>query len=116
MTIDTGIDPSIPPSGAGCVECGYCEPVCPSKDLTTTPRQRIVLRREIVRAREAGDEALAARHHPRIGRVLREQREHLFDRRRRDIAESRRLHLRSVSLRQTLLRTALRRSPAAAAP
>ncbi|MEO7058481.1 MAG: FAD-linked oxidase C-terminal domain-containing protein, partial [Lapillicoccus sp.] len=24
-----------------CVECGYCEPVCPSRDLTTTPRQRI---------------------------------------------------------------------------
>ena len=25
-----------------CVECGFCEPVCPSRDLTTTPRQRIV--------------------------------------------------------------------------
>ncbi|HMR22784.1 MAG TPA: FAD-linked oxidase C-terminal domain-containing protein, partial [Micropruina sp.] len=24
-----------------CVECGYCEPSCPSKDVTTTPRQRI---------------------------------------------------------------------------
>ena len=43
-----------------CVECGYCEPVCPSKDLTTTPRRRIVLRREIARAREAGDLALVA--------------------------------------------------------
>ncbi|HEX3905814.1 MAG TPA: (Fe-S)-binding protein, partial [Polyangia bacterium] len=32
-----------------CVECGFCEPVCPSRDLTTTPRQRIVLRREIAR-------------------------------------------------------------------
>ena len=42
-----------------CVECGYCEPVCPSKDLTTTPRQRIVLRREIARAEAAGDVALA---------------------------------------------------------
>jgi D-lactate dehydrogenase len=42
-----------------CVECGYCEPVCPSRDLTTTPRQRIVLRREIAAARAAGDEALA---------------------------------------------------------
>ena len=41
-----------------CVECGYCEPVCPSRDLTTTPRQRIVLRREMQRAREAGDTAL----------------------------------------------------------
>lgn len=38
-----------------CVECGYCEPVCPSKDLTTTPRRRIVLRREIIRAQLAGD-------------------------------------------------------------
>ncbi|WP_010147023.1 FAD-binding and (Fe-S)-binding domain-containing protein [Serinicoccus profundi] len=42
-----------------CVECGYCEPVCPSKDLTLTPRQRIVVRRDIQTAREAGDHALA---------------------------------------------------------
>jgi D-lactate dehydrogenase len=42
-----------------CVECGYCEPVCPSRDLTTTPRQRIVLRRELAAARAAGDQALA---------------------------------------------------------
>ncbi|GAB7029717.1 FAD-binding and (Fe-S)-binding domain-containing protein [Streptomyces sp. NPDC021749] len=32
-----------------CIECGFCEPTCPSKDLTTTPRQRIVLRREMLR-------------------------------------------------------------------
>ncbi len=32
-----------------CVECGFCEPVCPSRLLTTTPRQRIVIRREIAR-------------------------------------------------------------------
>ena len=32
-----------------CVECGFCEPVCPSRDLTTTPRQRIVVRREMAR-------------------------------------------------------------------
>jgi D-lactate dehydrogenase len=44
-----------------CVECGFCEPVCPSKDLTTTPRRRIVLRREIGRARGAGDADLLAR-------------------------------------------------------
>jgi D-lactate dehydrogenase len=44
-----------------CVECGYCEPVCPSRDLTTTPRRRIVLRREMVRARQAGDAALLDR-------------------------------------------------------
>lgn len=43
-----------------CVECGYCEPVCPSRDLTLTPRQRIVARREIATAEEAGDDALAA--------------------------------------------------------
>ncbi|WP_437583406.1 FAD-binding and (Fe-S)-binding domain-containing protein [Paramicrobacterium sp. CJ85] len=43
-----------------CVECGYCEPVCPSRHLTTTPRQRIVLRREIEQARERGDVALVA--------------------------------------------------------
>jgi D-lactate dehydrogenase len=43
-----------------CVECGFCEPVCPSRDLTTTPRQRIVLRRELQRAKAAGDTALVA--------------------------------------------------------
>ena len=30
-----------------CVECGFCEPVCPSKEITMTPRQRIVVQREI---------------------------------------------------------------------
>ena len=39
-------------SASTCVECGFCEPVCPSRDLTTTPRQRIVLRREIARQPE----------------------------------------------------------------
>lgn len=42
-----------------CVECGYCEPVCPSKDLTTTPRQRIVVRRALAEADRRGDTALA---------------------------------------------------------
>jgi D-lactate dehydrogenase len=41
--------PPIEESATTCVECGFCEPVCPSRDLTTTPRQRIVLRREIAR-------------------------------------------------------------------
>lgn len=41
-----------------CVECGYCEPVCPSKDLTLTPRERIVLRREMVLAEKMGDRPL----------------------------------------------------------
>ena len=35
-----------------CIECGFCEPACPSRDLTTTPRQRIALRREMARQRE----------------------------------------------------------------
>ncbi len=39
-------------SASTCVECGFCEPVCPSRNLTTTPRQRIVLRREIARQPE----------------------------------------------------------------
>lgn len=43
-----------------CVECGYCEPICPSRDLTLTPRKRIVMRREIASAREAGRDELAA--------------------------------------------------------
>ena len=41
--------PPIEESAATCVECGFCEPVCPSRNLTTTPRQRIVLRREMAR-------------------------------------------------------------------
>jgi len=44
--------PEIEQEAAPCVECGFCEPVCPSRDLTTTPRQRIVLRREIARQPE----------------------------------------------------------------
>ncbi len=35
-----------------CIECGYCEPKCPSRELTLTPRQRIVVRREISRLTE----------------------------------------------------------------
>src|ERR1700676_1374901 len=32
-----------------CIECGFCEPVCPSRNITMTPRQRIVVRREMAR-------------------------------------------------------------------
>ncbi|GAA0343042.1 FAD-binding oxidoreductase [Actinoallomurus spadix] len=52
---------TVEPEVDRCVECGYCEPVCPSRDLTTTPRQRIVLRRELAAARAAGDHELARR-------------------------------------------------------
>ncbi|MCX5097019.1 FAD-binding oxidoreductase [Streptomyces sp. NBC_00365] len=41
--------PTIEAIADSCIECGFCEPVCPSRDLTTTPRQRIVLRREMMR-------------------------------------------------------------------
>lgn len=44
--------PPIEEEATACVECGFCEPVCPSRDLTLTPRQRIVLRREMVRQGE----------------------------------------------------------------
>jgi D-lactate dehydrogenase len=44
--------PEIEESATTCVECGFCEPVCPSRHLTTTPRQRIVLRREMMRQPE----------------------------------------------------------------
>ncbi len=44
--------PRIEPEANQCIECGFCEPVCPSRDLTTTPRQRIVLRREMARQPE----------------------------------------------------------------
>lgn len=32
-----------------CMECGFCEKVCPSRELTLTPRQRIAVRKEIAR-------------------------------------------------------------------
>ncbi len=47
-------------SGAShCIECGFCEPVCPSRNVTMTPRQRIALRREM--SRQAPDSPMLAR-------------------------------------------------------
>jgi len=37
-----------------CIECGYCEVMCPSKNLTSTPRQRIAVSREIARLTASG--------------------------------------------------------------
>jgi D-lactate dehydrogenase len=50
--VETEVDP--------CIECGFCERLCPSRDLTRTPRQRIVLRREMTRLQreEPGSAAL----------------------------------------------------------
>lgn len=39
-----------------CIECGFCEINCPSKNLTLTPRQRIVVQREIARLKGTGED------------------------------------------------------------
>lgn len=38
-----------------CIECGYCEHKCPSRNITTTPRRRIVIRRALKKLEQAGD-------------------------------------------------------------
>jgi len=43
-----------------CIECGFCEPVCPSRTLTLSPRQRIVLYRELQRRRASGEQTQAS--------------------------------------------------------
>lgn len=50
--------PKIQKVADSCVECGYCEPVCPSKNLTLTPRTRIVMQRELTIAKSAGDKKI----------------------------------------------------------
>ena len=44
-----------------CIECGFCEPLCPSAGLTFTPRQRITSWREISRRARAGEDAAPLR-------------------------------------------------------
>ena len=39
-----------------CIECGFCEPLCPSHQLTLSPRQRIVSWRELSRRAAAGED------------------------------------------------------------
>jgi D-lactate dehydrogenase len=43
-----------------CIECGFCESKCPSRRLTLTPRQRIVVQREIARMRLGGSAQAAS--------------------------------------------------------
>ncbi len=40
------------PPGHRCIECGFCESNCPSRDVTLTPRQRITVFREINRLKQ----------------------------------------------------------------
>ena len=47
------VDPLVDP----CIECGFCEPNCPSRALTLSPRQRIVGLREIARLQALGEDA-----------------------------------------------------------
>ena len=51
--------PEVEESVTKCIECGFCEVACPSQNVTTTPRQRIVLRREMAR-QPAGSPVAAA--------------------------------------------------------
>jgi D-lactate dehydrogenase len=39
-----------------CIECGFCEPACPSHHMTMSPRQRIVVTRERARLRASGED------------------------------------------------------------
>lgn len=52
---DLKVMPAVSPVVDKCIECGFCEPRCPSRDLTTTPRQRIAILREVNRLLKLGD-------------------------------------------------------------
>jgi D-lactate dehydrogenase len=45
-----------------CIECGFCEDVCPSKNYSLTPRQRIATFREINRRQKTKETAISAWH------------------------------------------------------
>ena len=51
--------PACDPIVDKCIECGFCEPKCPSRGLTLSPRQRIVGWREIARRERSGEDAAA---------------------------------------------------------
>lgn len=46
--------PAADPIVDKCIECGFCEPVCPSRELSLTPRQRITVYRELQRQQREG--------------------------------------------------------------
>jgi D-lactate dehydrogenase len=39
-----------------CIECGFCEPACPSAGMTLSPRQRIAVTREMARLERSGED------------------------------------------------------------
>lgn len=47
--------PSVEQEVDKCIECGYCEHKCPSRNITLTPRQRIVVRRELAGLKASGN-------------------------------------------------------------
>ena len=47
--------PSVEEEVDRCIECGYCEHKCPSRNVTLTPRQRIVVRRELALLKSQGN-------------------------------------------------------------
>ncbi|MEC5143254.1 FAD-binding and (Fe-S)-binding domain-containing protein [Chitinophaga sp. 212800010-3] len=47
--------PSVEEEVDRCIECGYCEPVCPSRELTMTPRRRIVVRRVLAAMKQSNE-------------------------------------------------------------
>ena len=53
-----------------CIECGFCEPVCPSRNLTLSPRQRIVTTREYARLQAQGASEQAAQFKAQVHYAL----------------------------------------------
>jgi D-lactate dehydrogenase len=49
--------PLVSPEVDKCIECGFCESKCPSRRLTLTPRQRIVVQREVSRLKQLGSDS-----------------------------------------------------------
>ncbi|MEF1289450.1 FAD-binding and (Fe-S)-binding domain-containing protein [Vibrio sp. M260118] len=52
--------PAADPIVDRCIECGFCEPVCPSRTLTLSPRQRIALYRELQKRKALGEDTDAS--------------------------------------------------------
>ena len=57
--------PTVDPLIDKCIECGFCEPTCPSRSLTLTPRQRITALREMERLERQGHAGQGALNHLR---------------------------------------------------